>query len=196
MTSNGRSEALILEIADLFARRGLEMYAGEPVTQTEHALQAALQAEESGAAASLITAAFLHDVGHLLHGLDENCAEDGIDDKHEALGAAWLSKHFGFEVVEPVRLHVAAKRYLCAVDEDYFARLSPASRLSLQLQGGPFRPAQAKNFEEHPCFKAAIQLRRWDEEAKIPQLRTPPLERYLDYARTVIAGQDSTHEMP
>ncbi|HEV3301372.1 MAG TPA: HD domain-containing protein [Planctomycetaceae bacterium] len=192
MTSNGRSEALIQEIADLFARRGLEMYAGEPVTQTEHALQAALQAEQSGADSALITAALLHDVGHLLHGLDEDCAEDGIDDKHEALGAEWLARHFGFEVVEPVRLHVAAKRYLCAVDEDYFAQLSPASRFSLQLQGGPFTHGQAKKFEEHPCFDAAIKLRRWDEQAKIPQLPTPPLERYLDYARTVM--QVSTHE--
>jgi phosphonate degradation associated HDIG domain protein len=194
MTSNGRSEALIRQIADLFARRGLEMYAGEPVTQTEHALQAALQAEQSGADSALITAALLHDVGHLLHELDEDCAEDGIDDKHEALGAEWLSQHFDFEVVEPVRLHVAAKRYLCAVDEDYFAQLSPASRLSLQLQGGPFTTAQVRKFEEHPCFAAAIKLRRWDEQAKVPQLQTPPLERYLDYARTVISGQDATHE--
>ncbi len=110
MTSNVQSAALIREINELFSRRGREMYAGEPVTQTEHALQAALQAEESGADAALITAALLHDVGHLLHDLDEDCADEGIDDKHEALGAQWLSQHFGFEVVEPVRLHVAAKR--------------------------------------------------------------------------------------
>jgi phosphonate degradation associated HDIG domain protein len=194
MTSNGRSEALIQEIADLFARRGLEMYAGEPVTQTEHALQAALQAEESGADAALITAALLHDVGHLLHDLDEDCAEEGLDDKHEALGAEWLSLHFGFEVVEPVRLHVAAKRYLCAVDEEYFSRLSDASRLSLRLQGGPFTTAQARKFEEHPCFAAAIQLRRWDEEAKIPQLVTPPLEHYLGHARAVISPQAQPRE--
>jgi phosphonate degradation associated HDIG domain protein len=191
MTSDTRSapapEALITEIAGLFQRRGREMYAGEPVTQTEHSLQTALQAEQSAASASLITAALLHDVGHLLHDLDEDCAEDGIDDKHEALGAEWLTQHFGFEVVEPVRLHVAAKRYLCAVDTEYYARLSDASRLSLQLQGGPFTAAQARKFEEHPCFAAAIQLRRWDEEAKIPQLATPPLEHYLDLARAVLA---------
>jgi phosphonate degradation associated HDIG domain protein len=187
MNSDPRSDALIREIAELFARRGRQMYSGEPVTQTEHALQAALQAEQSGADAALITAAFLHDVGHLLHDLDEDCAEEDIDDKHEALGAEWLSQHFGFEVVEPVRLHVAAKRYLCAVDQEYFDRLSDASRLSLRLQGGPFTTAQARKFEEHPCFAAAIKLRRWDEEAKIPQLPTPPLEQYLDYARTVIS---------
>src|SRR5580704_10014543 len=93
MISDARSDVLIHEIAELFARRGREMYAGEPVTQTEHALQAAFQAEQSGADPALITAALLHDVGHLLHGLDEDCAEDGIDDKHEALGAEWLSRH-------------------------------------------------------------------------------------------------------
>ncbi len=194
MISDARSDALIHGIAELFARRGREMYSGEPVTQTEHALQAALQAEQSGADAALITAALLHDVGHLLHDLDEDCAEEGIDDKHEALGAQWLSQHFGFEVVEPVRLHVAAKRYLCAVDQEYYERLSDASRLSLGLQGGPFTATQARNFEEHPCFAAAIQLRRWDEEAKIPQLATPPLEKYLDYARTVISPPDSARE--
>jgi phosphonate degradation associated HDIG domain protein len=189
MISDARAAALIEDIAALFARRGREMYSGEPVTQTEHALQTASQAEQSGADAALITAAFLHDVGHLLHDLDEDCAEEGIDDKHEALGAEWLAQHFGFEVVEPVRLHVAAKRYLCAVDEEYNARLSDASRLSLRLQGGPFTKAQARKFEQHPCFAAAIKLRRWDEEAKIPQLKTPPLEQYLDVARSVISPQ-------
>jgi phosphonate degradation associated HDIG domain protein len=195
MNSNGPSEALIQEIADLFERRGAEMYAGEPVTQTEHALQAALLAEQDGADASLITAALLHDVGHLLHDLDEDCAEEGIDDKHEALGAEWLSQHFPSEVVEPVRLHVAAKRYLCAVDEEYSARLSDASRLSLQLQGGPFTAAQAGKFESHPSFAAAIKLRRWDEQAKIPQLATPPLAHYLDYARRVISAPDRPHSV-
>ncbi len=113
-----------------------------------------------------------------------------MDDKHEALGAEWLSHHFGFEVVEPVRLHVAAKRYLCAVDAEYLARLSDASRLSLRLQGGPFTTTQTRKFAEHPCFEAAIRLRRWDEEAKIPQLPTPPLARYLDYARAALASEN------
>ena len=187
MTADAQIEVLGQEIAALFARRGREMYAGEPVTQTEHALQTALLAEQSGADAALITAAFLHDVGHLLHDLDEDCAEDGIDDKHEALGAEWLARRFPSQVVEPVRLHVAAKRYLCAVDGEYLARLSDASRLSLRLQGGPFTSAQARKFEEHLSFAAAIKLRRWDEQAKIPTLPTPPLDRYLDVARSVLS---------
>ncbi len=186
MKPDSRSHALIDEIGALFARRGSEMYAGEPVTQTEHALQAAAQAEQSGAGAALVTAALLHDVGHLLHDLGEDCADEGIDDQHEALGADWLALHFAADVVEPVRLHVVAKRYLCAVDHAYLARLSDASRLSLRLQGGPFTEVQVRKFERHPHFQAAVQLRRWDDHAKIPKLPTPPLERYLDAVRQVI----------
>ena len=185
---------LVAMIGDIIEGKGHRRYGLSAINQTAHALQAARLAEQAGCDAALITACLLHDIGHMVHDLGDDPAKDGIDDKHEALGAEWLSQHFDFEVVEPVRLHVAAKRYLCAVDEDYFAQLSPASRLSLQLQGGPFTTAQVRKFEEHPCFAAAIKLRRWDEQAKVPQLQTPPLERYLDYARTVISGQDATHE--
>jgi phosphonate degradation associated HDIG domain protein len=185
MTPDG-SDRLISEIDRLFARRGCEMYAGEPVTQTEHALQTAWQAEQNGAGTALITAALLHDVGHLLHDMGEDCAEEGIDDKHEALGAEWLARHFGPDVVEPVRLHVAAKRYRCAVDPEYHARLSDASRLSLKLQGGPFTESLARKFEEHPHFDAAVRLRLWDEAAKIPQLKTPPLEQFLAVVKKAI----------
>jgi phosphonate degradation associated HDIG domain protein len=183
-------DRLIAEIARLFARRGSEMYSGEPVTQTEHALQTAWQAQQNGAEPALVTAALLHDVGHLLHDLGEDCAEEGIDDRHEALGAEWLARHFGADVVEPVRLHVAAKRYRCAVDPAYHARLSDASRLSLRLQGGPFTESQARHFEQHPHFQEAVRLRLWDEEAKIPDLETPSLERFLDVVRQAIPRED------
>jgi len=192
MTPDG-SDVLISEIDRLFARRGSEMYSGEPVTQTEHALQTAWQAEQDGADAALITAALLHDVGHLLHDMGEDCAEEGIDDKHEALGAEWLAAHFGPDVVEPVRLHVAAKRYRCAVDPDYHARLSDASRLSLKLQGGPFTETQARKFEGHPFFDAAVRLRLWDEAAKIPQLKTPPLEQFLAIVKKAVPCEDQPH---
>lgn len=178
-------ESLIAEILELFSRRGREMYSGEPVTQTEHALQTAWQAEQQGANAALITASLLHDVGHLLHDLGEDCADAGVDDKHEALGADWLATHFGPDVVEPVRLHVAAKRYRCSVDPAYHARLSDASRLSLRLQGGPFTPEQARKFEEHPYFDAAVRLRLWDEAAKVPGLPTPSVSHFMEYARNV-----------
>ncbi len=176
-------DSLIDEILQLFERRGCEMYSGEPVTQTEHALQTAWQAEQNRAGAALITASLLHDVGHLLHDLGEDCADDGIDDKHEALGAEWLAERFGPNVVEPVRLHVAAKRYRCAVDADYHSRLSDASRLSLRLQGGPFTAAQAQKFEKHPFFDAAVRMRLWDEAAKVPRLSTPSLAHFAEYAR-------------
>src|ERR1700722_18198392 len=103
MTSDD-ADRLISEIAGLFAHRGSDMYAGEPVTQTEHALQTALQAQQNGATPALITGALWHDVGHLLHDLGEDWADEGIDDRHEALGAEWLASHFGPDVVEPVRL--------------------------------------------------------------------------------------------
>jgi gamma-butyrobetaine dioxygenase len=166
------------DVLSALRARGAEAYLGEPVTVTEHSLQAAAQAEADDRPAALVVAALLHDVGWLLHAGPR---------PHEERGAAYLAASFGPEVTEPVRLHVAAKRYLCAVDQEYYDRLSDASRLSLRLQGGPFTTAQARKFEEHPCFEAAIKLRRWDEEAKIPQLATPPLEQYLDYARTVIS---------
>lgn len=164
-----------------FQARGNSRYGGEAISQLEHALQAATLAEQTGAAPALIAACLLHDVGHLLHDLPEDAPDDGLDDEHEQLGAAWLHEHFQPALVEPVRLHVAAKRYLCAVDAVYDSQLSVPSRQSLALQGGPMTPTQARHFEEHPHFRAAIDLRRWDEAAKVPQLATPPLEHFVPY---------------
>lgn len=171
-------------ILQVFQTRGHSRYGGEAISQLEHALQAATLAEQTGAAPALIAACLLHDVGHLLHDLPEDAPDGGHDDEHEQLGAAWLDKHFQPAVVEPVRLHVAAKRYLCAVDQIYDSQLSAPSRQSLALQGGPMTPAQARHFEEHPHFRAAIDLRRWDEAAKVPQLTTPPVEHFLPYLKS------------
>jgi phosphonate degradation associated HDIG domain protein len=171
----------ISTILQKFRSRGHSNYGGEAISQLEHALQAATLAEQTGATSALIAACLLHDVGHLLHDLPEDAPDDGTDDEHEQLGAAWLDEHFQPAVVEPVRLHVAAKRYLCAVDQVYDSQLSGPSRQSLALQGGPMTPAQAKHFEAHPHFLAAIDLRRWDEAAKVPQLATPPLEHFVPY---------------
>lgn len=169
------------ELARLFTERGASMYAGEPVTQTEHALQCAWQAERAGCAPATITAALLHDVGHLLHELGEDCADEGLDDRHEQLGAQWLETWFGPEVSEPVRLHVSAKRYRCLEDADYLSKLSPASLQSLQLQGGAMTKSEAAAFREHPCFEQALQLRTWDEAAKRPGLATPPISHFLKH---------------
>lgn len=180
---NHRPETV--EILELFRSRGHSQYGREAVTQQDHALQAAYFAERASASPSLIAAALLHDVGHLLHDLSDDAPELGIDDVHETLGARWLEQRYGIDVVEPVRLHVAAKRYLCSVEQEYFSTLSPASVLSLKLQGGPMSDDEAREFRSHLHFADAIALRRWDDAAKIPDLETPNLEhfaRYLDQA--------------
>ncbi len=132
----------------------------------------------SGQAPELIAAALLHDVGHLLHGLPEDAAAHGIDGRHEQAGAAWLRRYFRPAVVDPVRLHVAAKRYLCAVEPDYHAGLSEASQGSLRLQGGPMNPDEVRRFEQEPWFRCAVALRRWDDAAKVPGLVVPGLDHY------------------
>lgn len=161
-----------------FETRGHAAYHGEAVSQTEHALQAACCAERVGASDALVVAALLHDLGHLVDDPAEDLAERQIDGRHEDAGAAWLASRFGPEVTEPVRLHVAAKRYLCAVDPQYAAGLSPASVRSLAVQGGPFTPAEAAAFAALPGAMEAVRLRRWDDAAKVPGLEVPGLEHY------------------
>jgi phosphonate degradation associated HDIG domain protein len=173
------------EILAIYSRRGGASY-GEGVTQNEHALQAAWLAEKSRAAPELITAALLHDIGHLLHDLPEDIAEQGVDTQHEALGSAWLSQHFGPEVTEPVRLHVAAKRYLCAIEHAYFDALSDASKLSLKLQGGPMSKDEAAAFAALPFARDAVQVRRWDDDAKQIGLETPVFAHFLPHLNAVI----------
>ncbi len=171
---------VVEEILGLFARRGASAYHGEAVSQAEHALQAADLAEQEGAPDRLIVAALLHDVGHLLDGQDEDLANRGIDGRHEEAGGAWLARHFGPEVTAPIRLHVAAKRYLCAVDPSYLEGLSPASRLSLDLQGGPMEADERAQFESNPYYRDALRLRYWDDTAKVPDLAVPGLEHYRE----------------
>jgi len=166
------------EIFELFHTRGQSAYFGEGVSQIEHALQAAWLAKRSKPAHALIVAALLHDIGHLIHGLPENIADQGIDGSHETAGGAWLARHFGPAVTEPIRLHVNAKRYLCYSDASYGARLSLASQQSLALQGGPCTPEEAHELEMNPFFRDALSLRRWDDAAKIPGLVVPSLDHY------------------
>jgi phosphonate degradation associated HDIG domain protein len=160
-----------------FAKRGHEGY-GEGVSQLEHALQCAVFAERDGAVESLIVATLLHDIGHMLHDLPEDIADQGVDTVHESLGSAWLSQHFGPEVSEPVRLHVAAKRYLAAAEPAYLNVLSDASKLSLKLQGGPMSADEQHCFASERFFKEAVDLRRWDDEGKIVGLETPGLAHF------------------
>ena len=180
-------DTTLAEIEDMFAARGDNKYS-EAVTQREHALQAARQAEEAESSNALITAALLHDIGHLLQRFGPEPAAQGINDKHEDIGAGWLARHFVPDVVEPVRLHVDAKRYLCAVEPDYFATLSPASVRSLELQGGPMSPEEVQSFEAGDHFAAAVALRRWDEGAKVSDAATPDLAYYREHIRSSMRG--------
>jgi len=169
---------LVDEIFQVFREYGSGQYLGEAVSMTEHMLQSAYAAERDGAAPTLVTAALLHDYGHFIHDLPEDAAEHGIDTRHEEVAHAFLSEHFGPEVAEPIRLHVAAKRYLCAVDPSYLGELSPASVHSLDLQGGPYSPAEVAEFEASPYANDAVRLRRYDDAGKVAGLRTPDLEHY------------------
>ena len=177
--SQGRSQAAIASIEKRFSIRGSEQYGQEAVTQLQHALQCATWAEAAHQPPTLVAACLLHDLGHLLHDLGEDAAERGIDDRHEYRALPFLSQHFPPAVTEPIRLHVNAKRYLCATQADYWANLSPASQLSLTLQGNIFSEAEALTFIAQPYAKDAVQLRIWDDLAKDPQQKTPELEHFL-----------------
>lgn len=176
----------INSVLKLFHDRGDSGYGGEAVTQMEHALQCALLAEQHNASPALISAALLHDIGHLLHTLPDDAPGDGIDDAHESLGHRYLEKVFGPAVSEPVRLHVAAKRYLCATVSEYHDQLSQPSRISLELQGGPMSDREAAEFRANPFADDAVRLRRWDDTAKDPDLPTPPLAHFVPYLQAVV----------
>jgi phosphonate degradation associated HDIG domain protein len=183
---------IIDEIIDLFQRHGDAAYHGEAISQTEHALQSAALAERQGAPDTLVVAALLHDIGHLLDGQDEDLADRGLDGRHEEAGCSWLAAHFGPKVTEPIRLHVAAKRYLCAVDPAYLAGLSPASRLSLSLQGGPLEAEKRADFESNPLYHDAIRLRHWDDTAKVPGLKVPGLEYYRERLEAAVSSGETS----
>jgi phosphonate degradation associated HDIG domain protein len=169
------------EVIQLMKQRGNAAYFGEPISQLEHALQAACHATRAtGSPRELVLAALLHDIGHLLHDLPEGAADDGIDTLHEIAGYEWLLTRFGPSVAEPVRHHVAAKRYLCRIEPEYLARLSPASIQSLALQGGPLTWDEAREFETLPYYREAVMLRRWDDKAKTPGMAAPALEEYRE----------------
>jgi phosphonate degradation associated HDIG domain protein len=172
----------LTDIRQLFDERGHEQYTGEPVTQLEHALQTALLAEQAGADEALITAALLHDLGHLLHNLGATPTERGIDDLHQYRALPFLHGLFGAEVLGAIGGHVDAKRYLCAVQPGYFEMLSDDSQRSLQLQGGIFTANQARAFMAKPGADGAVRLRIWDDLAKTAGLITPPLDHYLRIA--------------
>jgi phosphonate degradation associated HDIG domain protein len=171
--------AKVESLIDLLNAKGGSAYFGEPVSILEHSLQAAHFAEQAAADPAGISAALLHDIGHMLHGLDEDIAQHGLDGMHEEVAAKYLARWFGEEVTVPILLHVPAKRFLCWQDRAYLQQLSPSSLESLALQGGPMSDEQAAEFLRNPFANAAIALRRWDDEAKVPGLRVPDAAHYL-----------------
>jgi gamma-butyrobetaine dioxygenase len=184
-------------IAELFASAGAADYLGEPVTVAEHLLQAGTLAEAAGAPSALVAAALLHDVGHL-RGADaladaiELSGRElmaGTDNNHGERGAQWLAQWFPASVTEPVRLHVAAKRYLCATEPAYFGQLSEASVYTLSVQGGPMTDAEAREFEREPHAADAIAVRRWDDQAKDANAVTPRLRAFPRPARGIARGR-------
>ena len=170
----------------LLVEAGRHRYGGEAVSQLEHLLQCAHLAESEGALDTLVTAALLHDLGHLIHDLGDEPAQQGIDDKHEVRALHTLRRVFDDAVLEPIRLHVDAKRYLCNVDERYYEGLSAASKLSLTLQGGALDAAGAQAFITQPFAREAARLRIWDDRAKTPGKVTPPLDHFASVMRRCV----------
>jgi phosphonate degradation associated HDIG domain protein len=162
----------------LLEQGGGEAYFGEPVTVLEHCLQAAWFVREARAADTLIAAALLHDLGHLMHAEGEDAAARGLDTQHEELGVTAIAGRMPAAVLDPIRLHVAAKRYLCAAEPDYFGALSPSSVESLELQGGPMSASESEAFLALPHAREALALRRADDAAKVRDLEVPQLESY------------------
>jgi len=169
----------ISDICILFARKGGRAYDGEPVTQLEHALQTAARAEESGATPAVVTAALLHDLGHLLNDQGETPTLRGVDDLHQFAALPFLRSLFDDDVLAPIKLHVDAKRYLCATRPDYYDALSNDSKRSLVLQGGVFSREEADAFIAQPHAADAVSVRLWDDLAKVAGAPTPPLAYFV-----------------
>jgi phosphonate degradation associated HDIG domain protein len=179
-------DTIVAIIGDIFARRGAEAYLGEAVTMSEHMLQSAVFAGRENPGDELIAAALLHDIGHFTNEFGDDYIDQGIDNLHDEAGARLLEDFFPPVVVACVRLHVAAKRYLCATDDGYFAKLSPASVATLKLQGGPMSKEEAQAFEKDPHFREAVRVRLWDEAGKVPGMKTPIFADFAPLLQRVI----------
>jgi phosphonate degradation associated HDIG domain protein len=173
------------DIAALFAAKGARAYDGEPVTLQEHALQTAARAEQDGCTPALITASLLHDLGHMLNDQGETPTLRGVDDVHQYAALPFLRGLFDDDVLTPIRLHVDAKRYLCATRAGYYEALSADSQRSLALQGGTFDAAAADRFIAQAYAGDAVNLRLYDDLAKVAGAPTPDLTHFLDIARGI-----------
>jgi len=178
MTPDLSADTIVAFLADIFERRGGEEYLGEPVTMAQHMLQGATIAQQNGMSEEIIVAALLHDIGHFTSEFGTYTPEDTQDRHHEDAGEMVLAPFFPQVITDCVKYHVAAKRYLCATRPDYFARLSPASVHTLELQGGPMDADEVAEFEENPNLKQIIQVRYLDEAGKRPDMDTPDFAHF------------------
>lgn len=187
MIKNAAWPASVDDVAALYASPHAAILYDEAVTELDHGLQAAELARSAGVADSLIAASLLHDIGHLiLRDLTPIGEELKIDHRHDQVGADALQRLFGSAVADPVRLHVAAKRYLCTMERDYALELSPSSVRSLAVQGGLMSGAEVSEFERYDAHRDAVQLRRWDEEAKVGGLEVEPFETWIPLLESLL----------
>ena len=186
------TEQTVEEILSLYKNFGDEDYIGEPVSQIEHMCQCAQLAESGGFDDEVVLAAFFHDIGHLLEHIRPAKQMDGfgvVD--HEKLGASYLlEKGFSDKVAKLVTSHVAAKRYLTFRYPEYYAKLSEASKRTLEFQGGVMSEAEAIAFEADELYPLYIQLRRWDEQAKLENVPLPSLDHYREMMISHLTRQD------
>jgi predicted HD phosphohydrolase len=177
------AQSALKELTAIYDGKANGLYGLTLVNQRAHAVQSGYHARAQGLGASLVVAALLHDIGHMVHDLGEHPAANGIDDRHENTGSDWLQRLFGPAVTEPIRLHVAAKRYLCAVEADYFGKLSNDSIESLNLQGGRMSAEEVADFQQEPYWREAVALRRIDELAKDPK---GPMPEFTEFSTEIL----------
>ena len=185
--TDSADQSIVDRILDLFATRGAREYMGEAVSMSQHMEQSAACAAADGAPESLVIAALLHDIGHFVGEHPIEALENGIDNRHEDVGADYLRDYFPPAVTEPIRLHVAAKRYLCATDPDYFGRLSDASVQSLEVQGGPMSTEEIAAFEANPHHREAVKLRLYDDDGKVAGLQIDPVTHYRETMTSLLS---------
>lgn len=179
-------DTIVAFLGDIFERRGGEEYLGEPVTMAEHMLQGAYMAEQQGEEEIIIVAALLHDIGHFTSEFGTFSMDDVDDKHHEEAGAQVIERFFPSLVIDCVRQHVAAKRYICATNPNYFGQLSAASIHSLRLQGGPMNAAEIAEFERNPNLKEIVRVRHLDDAGKIAEMVTPGFAHFAPMVQRIV----------